>query len=292
MSRTRAQLIVQTVWSAASSISLQAIAILSLTPVDYGRFSLLFIGFAWFVSLTFSIVSEPWLREGRATGARSPWLDYASVAVVLALLCGLPSILVGALIGDFRTAVLSCRSRRHSASIASLTLYEVVARSRPACLDSRCTRSHCDGCCLVARGGSSTPLNAVAVGWLAASTTASLASRLPATVSLGSLPRWFRKHTMSIRVLLADSIIQDVSTFVLPFVFAPVMGLSASVLPSALKHRASVRVILVPLRPAIGARPYSYFGRTRTLVGALAGAIGAALATSAALWLIAAADST
>jgi hypothetical protein len=270
-----------------NSIAVQAVAVLTLTSADYGHFSLLYIGYAWFVSLTYSVVAEPWLREWRRDGLAA-WSDYSSVTVALAAAAGIPALTVGLFLGEWVATTMAALATSFAVYRLASRFHEVVAGTHTRVWVPDALGAFA----MVAAWGVASriadALTAVAIGWLASSIIAAMTSRLPRGFSIRRIREWISARGRSIRALLADSLLQDVSTVALPFVLAPILGLRAFGVYRALASAAlPVRLILLPIRPSIGTLPRRYFARPRALFSATGAAIGLAAVTSGALFLLA-----
>ncbi|MEW1961051.1 hypothetical protein AB0269_01155 [Microbacterium sp. NPDC077644] len=287
MGTTRSQLLIQTIANAANTITLQAIAILSLSPSDYGMFSFLFIGYAWFLSISYSVLSEPWARARHELGTPGPWRDYASVAIVLSLASALPVAAMSMFVDDIVTGLVMSLA-------TALAVYRAAARFRAAVDGKHLKVWLPDALGTVAMitlwlGLSViiSPVLAVAVAWLAASAVAATTSLTPGSIDVRAVPRWWKNHSRRIRVLFSDSLLQDLSTVLMPLVLAPIMGLASFGVYRALFSTAMpVRLLLTPLRPAIGNRPLTFFAAPRTAATVFGTSVGIGAITAFGMWVV------
>lgn len=272
-----------TLVSAFQSLIVQIIAVVTLTPMDYGMFGLLYLAFAWTGSLSLSIISEPWSRVHPTE--RAPWPAYASAMILLVGIAGVtlaailfalqPSWPVWLLAGASLLASLRAGARYYAAAehdFRHVILPDAVS-----------------GAATVVAWAVATiwlsPLEAVAVAWLAGAVASVALSR---TFSLTDFRArgWITRHKRHIRVLLAESVLLDAGSIGVPLVMTAPLGVAGyGIYRAAQSTTAPALLLLNPLRPMVSRWTLQQLLNARTLGIVVAG--GLAVASSVALVLLA-----
>ena len=281
-------LVAGTASGAAFASLVPVAAFLVLTPAQYGTFSLPYLIYAFGISLQFSIVSDAWTRTAKRSGMVSPWGDYFAAVLLLAASVGLVSVVVLLVTpathsvawsaGVIALAVIRNGSRYHA----------VAARFRARAIAADLAGIAGFAVALLTGISRLDPLEAVLIAWAAASIVGMAGLEMPQVKSAAAVPRWFRDHGVSIRPLLADSLLLDLGSIGTPFLLAPFLGLHRFGIYRGISNVAlPVRLVLDPIRPALaGSRAQSVTGR-RPLFIVLASAVLLALVCFAVLaWVV------
>lgn len=234
----------------------QFVGLLLLSTAEYGHFSLIYLLYAFGVSLTLSVLSEPW-HTLTLTETGDSWESYASMGLVIGLVIGGCTGLLAWGIG-YSTWTLLCASLAIGASVfRGGTRYYLVQRRRvrrAAASDILFVLVLLAGCAV---------LRSCGLEWVSAIYSAWAIAALVSALIMPSLfrPRisvsgWVRRHHASIRRLLADSLLMDLGAIFTPLLMAPLMGAYAFGTYRALSTvSAPVRLILNPLRPILSGLP-------------------------------------
>ncbi|GHD41724.1 hypothetical protein D9V29_01745 [Mycetocola manganoxydans] len=275
------------IYNALSTVAIQGIAIVTLSPADYGQFSLFYLVFALASSVIYSVVSEAWARNSRLGRPLAPWRRYCTSLTLVALLTlpvsaaffvfGIPILLTAAFAGSvaissFRVGAryYSSANARHrfvgggdlAGAIAMILGFALFQAFLPA-------------------------LDSVALAWLVSSFCAVLLGERPRFEWSFGLRKWVSAHRASIRSLLADSVMLDAGSIGVPLLLAPLLGVANfGVYRSISSAALPVRLALNPLRPLLARMPLEFFAAARIFWAVLTGAIALGLATYLGLWLI------
>ncbi len=259
--------------SALATIAVQAIAIVTLPPADYGLFAAAYLVSGLFCSFGLSIVCEPWSRGGR----QESWPSVGAAAGALALLSIPAAAAIAVFLGDPIAAVAV------TVAVAATT-YRFCGRFHFAAVGAQRWVIPADGAALAVTLGSwaalaprTDALAAVALAWAAGSVASALLMPRPAMPTIRRSRHWAAVHRREIRSLLADSTLLDLGAIALPLGLAPLLGPSDFGLYRALSSLAvPVRLVLLPIRPLIGGRPTTWHvtARALTTIGASAVALG------------------
>lgn len=251
-------------------------AFVTLSPAEYGHFSIPYLLFAFGISLQLSVVSEAWLRTRVQRNLDSTWPEY--FGAILAL-----SLLVGAVTTALMLAIPATRDlgwfglAAFAALMRSGARYYVVARG----MNTRVVLADTVGsvtffAVLVPSMLTLDGITATFLAWTASSIAAWVALPKPALNGASSPRRWVRTHSASIRPLLADSLLLDLGSVGTPFLLAPFLGALQFGLYRGISNVAlPARLILDPLRPKIAG---SWASRLATPMG-----IGSIIAIGTAL---------
>ena len=201
MRRARtSHLIFGTIANAIYVLTLQALAMTTLEPAEYGAFSLQYLIFALAASICLSTLAEAGTRRNIQRGDPIDWRDYSGALVYLALTAGLLTLCVSSFIGHLRPVVWS-----GSLAVAAST-YRVGARYfavynrehvRVLVADVVGIATTIAGWVLVFMIHSPS-LEALGVIWALSSLVVALLSKRPALTSPSVLRRWTRGHRSEI----------------------------------------------------------------------------------------------
>lgn len=282
---TRLKLAGATGASAATTLAVQLVALASLNPSDYGYFSILYLAGAWALSVQLSVVSEAWVRSDKA-GVESDWRSYAAATTYLgalgALLVSAIAAFIPALAPLWWTAALAVFASvyRSGARFYSMRVgdWPGVIRGDIAGMLVAVAAS----VLIVLLGGG---LAAVLLAWGAISAAGAAFSRLHRPSAPAAFTGWVSRHRKSIRPLLVDSLVMDISSIGTPYALAPLLGVASFGIYRGVSNVAApVRLILNPLRPQVSAIDHSRLARRSTLGLVVAASI--ALGTAAAVVLL------
>lgn len=242
-------------------------ALLLLAPAEYGHFSIVYLVFAFGVSLQYSIISEAWARRGR-TGS---WASYAGILVPLSALVAVAAAIVALLIPDLTIAAPLLGGAVLAALVRNGARYFQVAEGalvRVVVADLAGVAAFIG---VLFALFESPPLLRVAAAWFACVLVASLLTQLP-RFAAGSGPiAWLRGHRTEIRPLLLDSLLMDAGALGTPFLLAGFMGASRFGIYRAVSNASlPVRLIVDPLRPALGRMPLRRFFSVRVTLAVAA----------------------
>lgn len=277
--------VTSTLTNALAALAPQLIALILLPPDDFGNFSFTYLAYALGISLSLSIVAEPWhLRS--LDGKQSNWSDFAVVSAILAVVLGLLAWLAEGMLD----------SSRLLGPVAAIAIAAGIFRA-----SARYYLIQQD------RAGRANAFDMVFAGLLVCSVILILFFKFDlllgiylgwSAAGLGSLfllPRvsladasphtWLQRHSKHIRRLLSDSIMMDVGSIFTPALIAPALGAAAFGIYRAISNvTAPVRLILNPLRPAITEGRDSEASRgSRATMVVLVGGLALALTASATL---------
>lgn len=263
------------------------LALLLLAPKAYGVFSVVYLVFAFGVSLQYSIISEAWARARRMQTEGNSWTDYSSALSALSVVVGAVALVAALVIPELNSngwalagAVLFALYRN------GVRYYSVAEGQVIRALVSDLAGIVAFTIALIALRDAS-HLLVVSVAWLAAGLVSSLVLSRPRLRWGFGLVRWSCVHVAEIRPLLLDSITMDLGAIGTPFLLAGFMGATRFGIYRAVSNVAlPVRLLIDPLRPALGrVRPQQFFVRSVTVLIA-SGAIALAAACYFALTLV------
>jgi hypothetical protein len=247
-----------TAMNAAYVLAVQLLALVTLLPADFGSFSLIYLLFAFGGTLSFSLVSEAWLRRGLSGEGEATWEEYSSVSTYLAIAIGTVAFLLSIAIEPLRHVALV------GAIATSTAVYRGTARFYSVRMgDGRGVFSG-DLAGLLVTLAVWAPLYfsgvrgllTMAIVWAAGSVASALFSRRPSVQKPSTTAQWFRHHSAQIRALLGDSLLANSSAIGTPYVLAPILGLADFGIYRAVSNvSAPVRLILAPLAPQLASRP-------------------------------------
>lgn len=229
-------------------------ALLLMDARQFGEFSLLYLLFAWGLSLQLSICTEPYVRHRLAHGHSATEARHLrSTSTALAAVAGL---IVAAM-----AAVLW--SSWMLATVSGLAVFATVVRNgaRFQSVTERGLRTTVlgDAILVLVFGvvlflllGRGDDLTAVLGAWGAAG-VATLVVSPPATPAPRIVRAWVAEHGASIRPLLRESLVLDISSIGGAYLLAPVLALRDFGVYRAVSNVATpVRLAAEGLRPLAG----------------------------------------
>lgn len=274
-------------------LSVQIIGLVTLSPTNFGLFSVQYLLFAFASSVCLSVVCEPWIRTDLQENYRSSWRDYSSALIYLSLTAGVATAVVSLTIADLRPVAATGTIAVIAATYRTGTRYYQVRVAQW----SSVVRADAAG--LVVTIGTWASLFAagdrtlvgLSIAWAAGSVAASVLSAWPAVQRPRSVAAWISTHRRQIGPLLRDSTLMDLGAIGTPFAIAPLMGIANFGVYRAVSNVAApVRLVLNPLRPTLSGTTLAVLrSRKRVSVSVMASII-MGLAAYAALRLIGAAD--
>ncbi|MEV8252600.1 hypothetical protein AB0O95_01395 [Rhodoglobus sp. NPDC076762] len=239
-------------------LAVQVLALVTLSPADFGSFSIQYLAYALGASLSLSIVSEAFLRSEVRGKTVVEWRDYSSISLYLA--AGMGVVTLG--------ASYALEPLREVAVIGAVAVTASVYRGAARYFSIRRgeTRGVLPGDllglivsvsvwgALFAQGSRDLPMMSVA--WAAGAVASALLSKWPRLLAPASVAGWWRQHSVHIRPLLKDSLLMDAGAIGTPYLLAPVLGLAQFGIYRAVSNVAApVRLVLNPIRPQIAAAP-------------------------------------
>lgn len=247
------------------------LALLLLPPDEYGLFSVLYLIYAFGISLQYSVISEAWARMRVASGRAGTWTEYCTALLWLALLVGAAGLVVARML-----PALSASGWLLAAAVM-FAVYRSGVRYHTMAVDKirRVMVSDLGGIaafvaavlCTV----HTTRLLMVSVSWLAAALVGSLSLQVPKVARRSGLIPWIRAHGSAIRPLISDSILMDAGSIGTPFLLVGYLGIEKFGIYRAVANVAMpVRLLVDPMRPLLGrTEPVRLFGRRFTSLIAL-----------------------
>lgn len=275
-------------------LAIQLVGLISLSPGDFGTFSIQYLLFAFGASVSLSVISDAWIRTDVVGGQRSSWRQYSSVSLYLALTGGLLTLTISFAIEPLRPVAVT------GAVAVVASLYRGSVRYYSLRLGEN--RGVLPGDLLGLAGTMTTwtvalffgyaGLEIVVLAWAVGALCSAVASRRPTFAApRTTIATWWTTHRRSIRPLLRDSLLMDLSAIGTPYLLAPVLGLAQFGIYRAISNIAApVRLILNPLRPLLSSAPIEV-QRSRTRLG-LVTLVAVALGGCAylILWLFSASE--
>ena len=245
-------------WSAASGGLFSALtpitAVLLLPPTRYGLFSIVYLVFAFGISLQYSIVNEAWARNRAPSVSDAEWTAFSGALISLSALVAIAATVIAFVLPGLRAAAFFLAlsvffalnrngSRYHSvavgvwrrvvisdsAGIAAFAVALVVLDDLPG-------------------------IQRVAASWFASALVAFAVLKLPRFARGAGPVTWARRHAGAIRTLLADSLLMDFGAIGTPFILAGFLGAAPFGTYRAVSNAAlPVRLLVDPVRPILGA---------------------------------------
>lgn len=240
--------------NALSAILPQVIALLTLGPESYGRFSMVYLVYAAGASSIFSVICDAWSRTAASQTPHVGWREYSGAVVAFSSIFGLTGLVIGFVVGvGWLNAVLG-----------GLAVAALVNRTGSRYWETRVGAwGHVlwgDLASVLATAVSFTvgwlarwdPLLITVMSWAAGSVASTLASLPPVLNTRHALRRWIAVHREAIRPLLSDSLLLDIGAIGTPYLIAPLLGLGPFGLYRAVANVATpVQLVLNPLRPLV-----------------------------------------
>jgi hypothetical protein len=263
----------------------QLLALVTLDTRDFGKFSIVYLLFAWGASLQMSVVCEPVGREHRRGGSGVVDRDYRAVATYIALGAGLLAAAVSQVLWHEPSITVAL------GLAAAAACFRVPARYASLLLGDWRSALAVDAaaCVLLVFGGAAaiglgvSAIEVVVWSWGAAMAGACSIGIRPVLRGPATVRRWFRRRRRDITPLTLDSLVQDVSSIGAPYVIAPILGLADFGIYRAISNVAApVRLLIEPLRPS-WARVHPVELRHQLVRASLTLAVPAGVVTALAL---------
>lgn len=231
----------------------QLLGLVTLGARDFGKFSIVYLLFAWGASLQMSVVCEPVGRDHRRDGTGVVDRDFRAVATYIALGAGLLAAGVSQVLWHELSISAALGLAAASACFRIPTRYATLLRG-----DWRGALAvDAVACVLLVLGGATaialglSEIEVVVWSWGTAMTGACVVGMRPVVRGPAVLRRWFRRRRRDIAPLTLDSLVQDVSSIGAPYVIAPILGLAGFGIYRAISNVAApVRLLIEPLRPS------------------------------------------
>jgi hypothetical protein len=254
MSEARTSLIIPaTMINSLVTLAPQLVALTTLQSGDFGRFSIVYLLFAWGASLQMSVVCEPVGREQRRSDSGVADRDYRAVATYIALGAGSLAAVASQLLWHRPSVTLVLGVAGAAACFRVPARYASLLQG-----DWRgALRVDAAACVLLVIGGAAalllerSAIEVVVWSWGAAMVGACVIGLSPVLVGPTVLLRWLRKRRRDIAPLTLDSLVQDISSIGAPYAIAPILGLANFGIYRAISNVAApVRLLIEPLRPS------------------------------------------
>lgn len=239
------------------TLSVQVFGLISLKVTDFGLFSLVYLLSAFGQSFQLSFLSEAWVRVGVIEDERES-VRYNTVGFYLALFFSLCTALMSVFISQLNEYWW----------LAWIAVISSIYRSgaRYAAMRHSCWKKVLVGDATHASvaliGGAISfvffrgSLGAIFTMWAAAAFLSALTYFKPGIGSPKVIINWYVEKKNTIKILLKDSLILDLSSIGTPYVLAPILGLSNFGVYRAVSNTsAPVRLILSAIRPRISTLP-------------------------------------
>ena len=258
------------------------VALLTLGARDFGAFSLVYLLYAWGLSVQLSVCSEPFTRglvraRARAGGADRYRSVSTSLAAATALVCGVTGALVwgGAVLG-----ALGAVAAFASVVRAGDRYRRVVERGLAGPVAGDAVFLVAFASTAVLSSGSLSGIEGVLVAWAVAAVTTSAVASRPRLPRRGELTSWRREHGTHIRPLLKESLVLDASSVGGAYLLVPLLSVTGFGIYRAVSNVATpVRLVTEALRP-LASRPLGPRATQVFLVGLTA----AGVLTGVAAW--------
>jgi len=277
-----------TALNAVATLAPQLVALVLLDPHLFGRFSVAYLVYAFGVSLTLSIVAEPWhLRS--LEGSTASWASFAAAGGCVALPIGAATYGGALVVGDSPALggiVASAVAIAVWRSGVRYFLVQQKALLRANLFDLLFVAVFAAALVAALLGGAER-LFAIYLSWAGAGLLSLVALPLPTKLPHSPVG-WIREYAPEIRRLLGDSLLMDIGAIFVPMLLAPLLGTIAFGTYRALSNMAApVRLVLNPLRPQIMARRNaSRAASARMFRWVLAGGLILSLAAGSVLLVI------
>lgn len=250
----RKVLVVASLVNAVSVLSLQLLGLVTLTPTEFGLFSIQYLIMAFATSVGLSVVCEPWLRMELHENYRSTWPDYSSFLLYVSVAAGVITVAVSLLVPEMRMIAISGTVAVIASNYRSGARYYQVRMN----LWNSVLWADVAGLVvtvfvwiiLFAAGAGA--LTALFIAWALGAVASASFPPWPKVQGVGSLDAWVRTHKQQIKPLLKDSLLMDLGAIGTPFAVAPVLGIASFGVYRAVSNAAApVRLVLNPLRPTL-----------------------------------------
>lgn len=248
------KLLVSTLMQAVSTLGMQLVAMVTLQSRDFGAFSLVYLAAALGLSVTLSVLLDPWLLSRGTGGGRRLRREFDAVLSWLALACALVAGIVAFALTLHPVVGLLSAAAAAAALQRAGHRYRCMADRdlRPVLLGDAYSLLVVAAGAVVALALGGIDLLGVFALWAAASVASALAHPLPASVAPRAVGSWVRSRWHRIKGFLADSLLMDLGAIGTPYVIGGFAGLSALGIYRGVSNVAApVRLVLNPLRPLI-----------------------------------------
>lgn len=270
------------IFSAMTSI----FALVVLTPVRYGAFSIVYLLFAFGISVQYSVVNEAWARARE----KPRWGAFSGALLSLTGLFGIAALIAAWSLPDlancwwvFGLAVL-CALYRNGARYYSVAQGEI---RRVFFSDVAGIVAFVMSAIISIRAGADT-LPTVGITWVASGAVSAAILRFP-LVARGDGPvSWIVRHNGHIKPLLFDSLLMDLGAIGTPFFIAGFLGPARFGVYRAVSNVAlPIRLLIDPIRPTLGHAPAGKLFEKRSVLGVASATVGLAAGCFLALaWLV------
>lgn len=257
----RRSLLINSAAGALNSALVPIFALVFLAPAEYGRFSIVYLVFAFGISLQLSLVGEAWVRSLEAPEIPSASRElFFGVLGWVCLVLFIAGIVAGIFAFGARPDLWVLGAAGASLGIQRLgaryhSVYEHRFR-RVLASDSAGIALFVLTILVGVWTGGYEPTALVLLAWALSSLAAALVFGLPRLVSIPRLVRWVRERWRVIRVLVTDSTLLDLGNIVTPLVLAGFLGKTNFGIYRGLSSVAvPVSLLMDPLRPSLAKTP-------------------------------------
>jgi hypothetical protein len=273
---------------AFAQLAPQFAALVLLDSVEFGRFSLVYIVYAWALSLQLSIVCEPAARYLLVVRERPSVRGYFATCVAVgSMLAVVAAGVAGFMWHSLPLAALAAVAVAAAALRGGARYWDVLnggwSHALPADTALVLTFTGSLAAFLAYDVSSATALLAA---WTIGAGIALVVGSRPRAFRPSDVRRWLATHRRSIVPLVKESLVLDASSIGTPFLVAPFLSAGKFGLYRAVSNVAApVRLVLEPLRP-LAIRAQGDVLRRRLFVGIpVVGAFLGVCASAALLWL-------
>jgi len=280
-------------WRVASAsllaVSIQAAAILVLTPERYGVFALFYVVVGSGTALVYAVVCDPW---GRLDGARAAWNEFSSVLALASILTVAPVLIIGSIVGHSALAVVFAIAICSTVYRSGARYYSVVTgRYRFVALADTLSVFGF-WAALVPLLTCTESLDALAFSWMLSALLGLVCSeKVRSWPSRTAIVSWFREHWSKMKSYLLDTAMLETGSTGVPLALSPIMGLSEfGIYRSVSSAAVPVRMILNPLRPDIAGKTLDALRQWRTIAGVCGSGVMVGMGVYALLRLFRASD--
>ncbi len=263
----------------ASSLSVlvQFVAIVTLSPKDYGLFALFYLFLGLGNAAVYSLICEPWATEA---ATERDWPEYSAALVTVGIVMMTALFGAGVFVSHAGLAAIYGGAVAVSLFRVGARYYSVFFRRFAFVARADTAASVTFLAAWAVLRAMANPLVALGAAWMLASLAAAVLSeravwpRSPAALIGWTSARWVRAKYM-----LADSGLQEAGSLGVPLALTPAMGLADFGIYRAVSSAAiPVRLLINPLRPSIARASLSTRLSTRAIMGV--GVLAAALASA------------
>jgi hypothetical protein len=255
--------------SVISLILLQLWPLLSFDLVDYGYFSIIFLILALFYSLTYSIISEPWQRLGK----KENWLTYGAILSHFSLFVFVITFLVSIFFSkDFVeptliALIISSSIFRFGSRYYSLSL----SRNKKVLIpDLTFVTFMTLGLAFNILWPNVFTFNTFLLIWSLSSILATFSSEKIILKNFTSSRTWIHNKKETIKPLVLDSTLLDLSGIGTPLILLPILGIQNFATYRSISNLTSpVKLVFSGLRPYISKIELHKISRNKLLIYSL-----------------------